>query len=288
MRDQRVGDAIGVVGVDRAEHRPDDAFADFTGAVGDRLVEHRERVAHRTVRRTRDQRYRCIVERHAFGMENLCETADDQRRRQELQVELQAAREYRDRNFLRIGGRQHELHVLGRLLQGLEHRVERRLRQHVHFVDQVDLVAADRRRITRVVQDLAHVVDAGVRRGVELEQVDEAAGIDVDAGGARAAGRCGHAVRDAIEALGENPGDRGLAHAASAGEQVRVMQPTAFERIRQRLHDMLLARELGERFRPPFAGEDLIGHAEIDSWRAKALLPCLSSPRKRGPSDFRG
>src|SRR5437899_6169384 len=39
-----------------------------------------------------------------------------------------------------------------------------------------------------------------------------------------------------------------------------MMQTAAFERVGQRLHDMLLARELGERFRPPFAGEDLVTH----------------------------
>ena len=209
----------------------------------------------------RNQRERRIVVGDALCSKDLGETSRDQRCRQKLQVELQAARQHRNGNLLRIGRSQHELHVLGRLLKRFQHRVEGRLRQHVDFVDEVDLVAPHGRRVARVVQDLAHVVDAGVRRGIELEQVDEAARIDVDACRARAAGRRGHTVREAIEALGENPRDRGLAHAAGAGEEVRVVQTTAFERVGQRLHDMLLARELGERFRPPFAGKDLVGHA---------------------------
>ena len=69
----------------------------------------------------------------------------------------------------------------GRLFQRLQHGIERRLRQHVHFVDDVDLVAPDRRRVLRVVEHLAHVVDAGVRRRVELEQIDEAPGVDLGA-----------------------------------------------------------------------------------------------------------
>ena len=108
--------------------------------------------------------------------------------RQRLEIELQAARQHGDRNLLRIGRRENELDVLRRLLERLQHRVERRLRQHVHFVDQVDLVAADGRRVARVVENLAHVVDAGVRRGIELEQIDEAARVDVDARRADAAG----------------------------------------------------------------------------------------------------
>ena len=130
----------------------------------------------------------------------------------------------------------------------------------MHFVDEIDLVAPDGGRVAGVVEDLAHVVDAGVRCSIELEQIDKAAGVDVDAGGADAARRRGHAVRDAVETLGENARDRRLADAARAGEEVRMMKPGALERVGQRLHDVLLPRDLGEGLRPPFAGEGLVGH----------------------------
>ena len=163
----------------------------LAAAEGDRLVEQRQAVAQRALRGARDQR-------------------DARRRRARSPsasriVRRAAARSARGASGFRLNCRQRDstvtgifcgsvvastnLHVLGRLLERLQHRVERGLRQHVHFVDQVDLVAADRRRVARVVEDLAHVVDAGVRRGVELEQVDEAAGVDVDARGAHAARR---------------------------------------------------------------------------------------------------
>ncbi len=186
-------------------------------------------------------------------------------RRQRLQVELQAARQHGDRDLLRIRRREHELDVLGRLLERLQHRVERALRQHVHFVDQVDLVAADRRCVARVVEDLAHVVDAGVRRRIELEQVDEAAGIDVDAGRAHAARRRRDAGR-AIQALRQDARDRRLADAAGAGQQVGMVKPAAVQRIRQRGDDVLLSDELAERLRSPLAGERLVGHAICERW----------------------
>ncbi len=182
---------------------------------------------------------------------------------QRLQVELQAAREHRHRNLLRVGRRKHELDVLRRLLQRLQHRIEGRLRQHVHFVDQVDLVAPDGRRIARVVEDLAHVVDAGVRRGVEFQQVDEAAGVDVDACRAHAAGRRGDAVGDAVEALGENARDGRLADAARAGQKVGVVQLAARQRVRQRRDHVFLPGQFRERLRPPLAGENLVTHAQI-------------------------
>jgi hypothetical protein len=58
----------------------------------------------------------------------------------------------------------------------------------VHFVDDVDLVAAARRRVGGVLQQLAHLVDLGVGRGVDLDEVHEAAAVDFLAGAAGAAG----------------------------------------------------------------------------------------------------
>src|SRR5439155_22018011 len=94
---------------------------------------------------------------------------------------------------------------------------------------------------------------------VELEQIDEAAGIDVDARRTDAARRRRNALY-AIEALGKDARDRRLAHAPCSGEQIRVMQPSALEGVGQRPDDVLLARELGECLRPPLACECLISH----------------------------
>ena len=58
-----------------------------------------------------------------------------------LQVEALAARQHRHRHLARLGGGEDELHMLGRLLERLEQAVEGLLRQHVHLVDDVDLVA---------------------------------------------------------------------------------------------------------------------------------------------------
>ncbi len=266
--DQRVGDAIDVFRVDRAEHRADDFAAHFASAIGDRLVEQGQRVAHRSARGVGDREQRSVVECDLLGSKYLRQARNDLRRRQRLEIELKAPRQDGDRDLLRVGGSKDEFHVLGWLLQRLEHGVERRFRQHMHFVDQVNLVAPDRRRVARVVENLPHVVDAGVRRRVELEQIDEAAGIDVDACRAHAAWRCRDAV-DAVEALGEDARDRRLADTARAGEKVRVMQAAALDRIGQRLYDVLLAGKLAKTLRTPLAGENLIAHR----WKARARKP---------------
>jgi hypothetical protein len=72
--------------------------------------------------------------------------------------------------------------VARRLFERLEQRVERRLRQHVDFVDQVDLHPTAAGHVLRVVDELAHIVHARVAGRVDFQQVDEPARIDVAAG----------------------------------------------------------------------------------------------------------
>ena len=202
-----------------------------------------------------------------------------------LQVELQAAREHRHRQLLRVGGGEQELGVLRRFLQRLQQRVEGVSRQHVHFVDQVHLVLATGRAVLRVLDHLAHVVDAGVARRIDLQQVEEPAGIDIDADRAHAAWLGADAAL-AVEALGEDPRDGGLADPARSGEQEGVVDPPAVERMGQCADHVLLADELGEALGPPFAGEDLIGHWAIPAGRT--IVPTDGGRGYRGAAQRRG
>ena len=64
--------------------------------------------------------------------------------------------------------------MLRRLLKSLEQRIESVLGKHVDFVDDVDFVARADRGVADRVDDLADVVDPGVRGGVHLDHVDVA------------------------------------------------------------------------------------------------------------------
>ena len=61
--------------------------------------------------------------------------------------------------------------------------------------------------------------------------------------------------------LREQARDGGLADAARAGEQIRVVQPVVGERIGERLHDVRLPDELLEAPRPPFPRQNRVTHA---------------------------
>src|SRR5690606_7357360 len=261
--------------IDRAEHRRHAVLGQVAAGVGDRLVQQRQAVAQAAIGRARQLAHRARLDRDALGLEDFRDLPADLRLVQPLEVELQAARQHRDQQLFRVGRREQELHVLRRFLQRLEQRVERLLGQHVDFVDQVDLVAAARGHVLRVVDQVADVVDAGIGGRVDLQQVDVASGVDRQAGLALPAGIGARALL-AVQALGEDPRDRGLAHAAGTGEQVGMVYAARIERVGERPDDVFLAHQFGEPPGAPLAGEDEIRHAPIVPRRARVCLPRLA------------
>ncbi len=70
---------------------------------------------------------------------------------------------------MRVGGAENEHDMLGRLLQRLQQRIERRNREHVNLVDDVDLVATAGRRIIHASDDLlTHVLNTRTACRVKL------------------------------------------------------------------------------------------------------------------------
>ena len=153
--------------------------------------------------------------------------------------------------------------MLRRLFQRLQQAVEGGLRKHVHFIDDVDLGARRDRAIARVLDDLAHVVDAGVRGGVHLDDVDMARLHDrlamraefrhFDAGSIDLAGQA------VVEGARENARGRRLADPAHAGQDIGLMDAIGFERIGERAHHRLLADQVGEAGGAVFTREHAIG-----------------------------
>ncbi len=75
-----------------------------------------------------------------------------------------------------LGSGHDENHARRRLFNGLQERIERTGGQHVHFIDDEDLVAVARRSKTDRADDcLAHIIDTGVGSGIDLLHVNRAA-----------------------------------------------------------------------------------------------------------------
>ena len=118
--------------------------------------------------------------------------------------------------------------------------------------------------------------------GFDLDEIDEAPGIDLAAAGALAAGS-GRDPGLAVQAFGEDARDGGLAHPAGAGEEKGVMHPAGLERVHERTAYVILADQLGKGPRTPFARERRVGlsHRLALRWRrpasAKAPAPDIAA-----------
>ena len=128
--------------------------------VGNGLVQQAQSIAHAAVRRAGDSLYGGRLRADRLRLQQLLEIAGNLVGQQSPQVEPQTSGQNRDRDFVRIGGRQDELHVRGRLFQSLEQAVKRVTRKHVHFVDDVNLVTAARGRVLGVINQVTDIIHA--------------------------------------------------------------------------------------------------------------------------------
>ena len=137
-------------------------------------------------------------------------------------------------------------------------------REHVHLVDHVDLEAALDRTVRDRLHELAHLVDLGMRRAVDLEDVERDPVGDLAARGADVAGLRRRPAL-AVERLGEDPGGRGLADTARAREEKGMRDAIGRDRRLERPRDVLLPNDIGEALRPQAAREHLVAHARPGS-----------------------
>ncbi len=158
--------------VNETEHGGHAVGADGRSAMGDRLIKQRQPVAHRSFGGAGDRAQGLRLDLGILRPGDLREMLHEQPGIETPEVKTLAARKNGDRNLADLGRRENELHMRRRLLQGLQQRAERRLRQHVHFVDDIDLVGGADRLVANRFDDLTHVVDTGMRGGIQLNHVD--------------------------------------------------------------------------------------------------------------------
>ena len=256
---QRVQQLDHLSALDSTEHGTHFRLVHRTTTEGNGLIQQAERIAHAAVRCARQQLQCRTIGVHFFGVQQVLQVTGNQRHRQALEIELQTARQHRSRQLLWIGGGQQELDVRWWFFQRFQQGVETVRRQHVDFVDQVDLVACARRRILDIVQQLAGILYLGAGGGIHFDQVHAAAFVDLHTTRTLTAG-FGTDAGFTIQGFGKNTCNGGLAHAARAGKQVSVVQTIVVQRIDQGSQDVLLTHHFGKLARPPFTRQDLITH----------------------------
>jgi hypothetical protein len=115
----------------------------------------------------------------------------------------------------------------------------------MHFVDDVDFVAANGRAELDAFDDFTRVVDAGVRCSVHLDDVDSTAFCN---GGTHATGSTGTlcGLGQTVDCFGEQTRDSGFANASRTGEYIGMANPSVDDCVAQCPDDVFLTDEFVE------------------------------------------
>ena len=133
------------------------------------------------------------------------------------------------------------------------------------LVQDDDLVAVAGGAVPQALGQVADLLHLRVGGGVDLDHVEIARFPDLGADQAGVA-RFGHRApggavgAEAVQGLGEDSRGRRLADAADAGEEIGLRDAAVAQCVAQGGDDRLLADQVGERLRPPLAGQRLVGH----------------------------
>ena len=244
--------------LDRAEQLQHRLHRDLVLGRGRELVERRDRVAVGAARRARDQRQRCVGRLDPLAVGHAPQDLHELRQPRPREDERLAARADGRQHLPEVGRAEDEDEVGRRLLDQLQQRVEGGVGELVRLVEDVDLVAALDRLQHDALADLADVVDPALRGRVHLDHVERGA---VGDRAARVAGLVRRRRRPvlAVQRLGEDARERGLAGSARAGEEVGLADLLVRDRVLQRPGDRFLADDLVEVLRAVLAVQG--GHA---------------------------
>ena len=205
------------------------------------LVKHGKRIAHRAATGAHRELEHAGLRLDALLLADRFQIRPHHLGGHQAERIMVGARANRADHLVRFGRREDEHDVFRRLLNNLEQRVEALLRDHVGLVENEDLVSVAGRREPCALAQLAGIVDAVVRRRVDLDHVDRprASGGQILAAFALAARVRGRAL-DAVDAAGKDAGGAGLAAAARPGKQVGMREFALVERAHQRDRDLIL------------------------------------------------
>ena len=261
LRQRGLGEFEGAGVAAEAEAVDHGIAGDRVAVRGPHLVEQADGVAHRAGRLAGQQAQGVVVDGDALRLGDLAQLPDEHLHLDAAEVVALAAAADGLLDRAGVGGREDEVDVGRRLLERLEEGVGGLALDFMGLVDQVDLEVGPGvgRAVAGVLTQVPDVVDAAVRCGVHLDEVEVAALVEGDAVG-RIGGRLTGVVVAEDDRLGEDAGGGRLAGAAGAGEQVGVDGLVLADGVAQRLDDDILPDDVGEALGAPFEVEGFGGH----------------------------
>ena len=256
---EQVNDA-GTIG--KAEHLTGRLGSDLPCPMGDGLIQQRQGITGRAFTCARDHLQGIIFDGDIFLLTQAAHIGRHLGGVDAAQIKALAAGENRNGHFANFGGRENEFHMFGRLLECFQQTIEGCCREHMHLIDDVDLVAGTDRLIARRFDDLSDIVDRGVGSGVHFHDVDMAAfhdGLTMAAHFLHIDGRGVDFTGDLIiERSSENTGGGRLAHTANPGQHIGLSDAARRESIGKGPDHRPLPDHVIKACRPIFARQHAI------------------------------
>ena len=110
-----------------------------------------------------------------------------------------------------------------RFFERFQQRIEAVIREHVHFVDQINLEARARWRVLNIIKQVSRILDLSSRGSINFKHIDASAFGNLDATRTLPTGLSSYASF-AVEAFRDKPSDRGFTYSARTREQVGMVQ----------------------------------------------------------------
>ena len=197
------------------------------------LVEDRESIAHTAISLLCDDGERLLFVLDALFLSDGLQMVDRITDGHPLEViDLTTTEDGgQDLVFLRRG--EDEDDMCGRLLKCLKEGIESRCREHVHLVDNKDLVSAKLWRDARLFHQCLDMFHTVVRGGIELEDVQRALFIERLTAFAFVTGFSFCCRILAIDGFGENTGTSCFSYATRSAEEVSMSQFSTLHGILQ-------------------------------------------------------
>ena len=145
---------------------------DLLSGIGNDLIQQRKRIAHGALCRAGDQSESARFGFDPFGLADLIQATLDLGQSDSTKIKALAARQNGRGNLMGLGRGKDEDDVSRGLFQSLQQRIESCRSEHVHFIDDVDFLAARGRHVLRVLTNLADGIDPVIGGAVDLDHVD--------------------------------------------------------------------------------------------------------------------
>ena len=191
------------------------------------LIEDRKRIAHTAVGFSRDDIERLLFIFYPLALRHVLEVRHRFGHFHAVEVIDLTTRQDGGQNLVFLGRSQDKDGMRGRLLERFEKRVEGRLREHVHLVDDEHLIAPHLRRDLHLLDEFANIVDRVVRRRVQFMNVVRASFVERHTTFAAVTSLPRRSGRKAVDCLGKNARRSRFTHPTRAAKQIGVRQFSA-------------------------------------------------------------